>query len=121
MKAGQEHLKEEMRASQENLKEEMRANQELLKEEMLATMETNKERTDAKIDASQEKMEARIDANNEKFEFFKVLLSPGWMKAATIADCVGNQFTPHDLCDKNHKWQWKLESKHYLKLQMTPP
>jgi hypothetical protein len=26
-------------------------------------------------------------------------------KANTIADCLEIQFTPHDLCDKNHKWQ----------------
>jgi hypothetical protein len=27
------------------------------------------------------------------------------VKAAAIADCLENQFTLHDLCDKNHKWQ----------------
>jgi hypothetical protein len=24
-------------------------------------------------------------------------------KANAIADCLGNQFTPHDLCDENHE------------------
>jgi hypothetical protein len=27
------------------------------------------------------------------------------VKAAAIADCLENQFTPHDLCDENHKWR----------------
>jgi hypothetical protein len=26
-------------------------------------------------------------------------------KANTIADCLENQFTPHDLCEENYKWQ----------------
>jgi hypothetical protein len=25
-------------------------------------------------------------------------------KTTMIADCLENQFTPHDLCGKNHKW-----------------
>jgi hypothetical protein len=27
--------------------------------------------------------------------------------AEAIADCLENQFTPHDLCDENHKGQLK--------------
>jgi hypothetical protein len=34
-------------------------------------------------------------------------------KANTIADCLENQFTPHDLHDENH--EWRLESKLCLK------
>jgi hypothetical protein len=26
-------------------------------------------------------------------------------KANATADCMENQFTPHDLCDENHKWR----------------
>jgi hypothetical protein len=26
-------------------------------------------------------------------------------KANAIADYLGNQFTPHDLCDENHEWR----------------
>jgi hypothetical protein len=26
-------------------------------------------------------------------------------KVNAIADCLGNQFTPHDLCDENHEWR----------------
>jgi hypothetical protein len=26
-------------------------------------------------------------------------------KANTIADCLKSQFTPYDMCDKNHEWQ----------------
>jgi hypothetical protein len=46
---------------------EIRAGQEHLKEEMLTKMETNRERMDAKIDTNQENIEARIEANNETF------------------------------------------------------
>jgi hypothetical protein len=28
-------------------------------------------------------------------------------KANATADCLENQFTPHDLCDKNHEWRVK--------------
>jgi hypothetical protein len=31
-------------------------------------------------------------------------------KANTIADCLGNQFTQHDLYDENHKWRVRAKS-----------
>jgi len=31
-------------------------------------------------------------------------------KANVVADCLENQFTPHDPCDKNHKW-WQVEAR----------
>jgi hypothetical protein len=54
-----------------NLKK-IRAGQEHLKEEMLTKM-------DAKIDSSQQKMEARREANNETFESFEVFSPSGWI------------------------------------------
>jgi len=32
-------------------------------------------------------------------------------KARVTTDCLGNQFTPHDLCDEHHERGWRLESK----------
>jgi hypothetical protein len=38
-------------------------------------------------------------------------------KANAIADCLENQFTPHDLCDENHeRWVKAIESKLCWKL-----
>jgi hypothetical protein len=36
-------------------------------------------------------------------------------KAKAIADCLENQFTPHDLCDEN-RHGWRLQSKLFWKL-----
>jgi hypothetical protein len=30
-------------------------------------------------------------------------------KANVTADCLENQFTPHNLCDENHEWQVEVQ------------
>jgi hypothetical protein len=42
-------------------------------------------------------------------------------KANAIADCLENQFTPHDLCDETMNNGWRLESKLCSKLKATTP
>jgi hypothetical protein len=44
-------------------------------------------------------------------------------KANAIADCLENQFTPHDLCDENHEQveAEEGESKLCSKLQIKTP
>jgi hypothetical protein len=37
-------------------------------------------------------------------DFFGVTFHP-LEKANAIADCLENQFTPHDLCDETHEWR----------------
>jgi hypothetical protein len=39
-----------------------------------------------------------------------------------IADCLENQFTPHDLCDDNHKWWVEARVQALLKaVDNNPP
>jgi hypothetical protein len=42
-------------------------------------------------------------------------------KANAIADCLENQFTPHDLCDENHERRVEAESQLCSKLQIMTP
>jgi hypothetical protein len=42
-------------------------------------------------------------------------------KANAVADCLENQFTPRDLCDKNHEWQVKARVQALLEAEDNDP
>jgi hypothetical protein len=43
-------------------------------------------------------------------------------KANAIADCLENQFTPHDLCDETHEWRVEVKVQALLEAaEINPP